>query len=111
MLEGLINIAAFIVHLAAFVTGLLVLHIYSPMLQSISAFQTFNPSNFFKDYSHRRLWILIITMPVSLYCLPFNALSFWLVENSIQFVIMGLLFGIVALAYHLDAIYDRRRRT
>jgi hypothetical protein len=107
------NIFAAGVHVCALVTGLLVLHIYAPLLQGISTAKTFNPTLFFCNYTHRRLWILAITMPVSLYCLPFNALSFWVVENNqtLDILIIKLLFGLVALAYHLDAIQDRRRRT
>ncbi len=111
MMEAAFNIFAAAVHIAALVTGLLVLHLYAPLLQNISTAKTFNPTLFFRNYTHRRLWILVITMPVSLYCLPFNALSFWVVERNQQFVILGLLFGLVALAYHLDAIQDRRGKS
>lgn len=111
MIDAAFNIFSVGVHVSALVTGLLVLHLYAPLLQAISTAKTFNPVAFFRDYTHRRLWILVITMPVSLYCLPFNALSFWVVERNQQFDILGALFGLVALAYHLDAIQDRRGKS
>jgi hypothetical protein len=110
MLDIIFNVLATCVHFAAIITGFIVLHVYSDLFQGVSTARTLNFLRFFRDYTHRRLWILVITMPVSLYFMPFSILSFRLVENNQEFVILGLLFGFVALAYHLDAIQDRRRR-
>lgn len=104
VMQGILVISQVLVHGAALATGFAVLYRYQHLLQTVSIAQTFNPRQLRHSYTGRRVWVLALTIPLSL------VMCYTLITGQNPASIADLVGAVVITIYHLDSLKDKRKR-